>query len=61
MSPRKEVENPIEDDYDNDPSTFRGKLIPEESDFSDYDVDPSFRGKQDQGEVKETAFRELLE
>ena len=61
LSPRKEVENPIEDDYDNDPSTFRGKLIPEESDFSDYDVDPSFRGKQDQGEVKETAFRELLE
>ena len=61
LSLKKEVENPTEDDYDNDPSTFRGKLLPEESDFSDYDVDPSFRGKQDQGELKDTAFRELLE
>merc|ERR1712073_175569 len=61
LSLKKEVENPIEDDYDNDPSTFRGKSLPEESDFSDYDVDPSFRGKQDQGELKDTAFRELLE
>merc|ERR1712113_979986 len=56
LSLKKEVENPTEDDYDNDPSTFRGKSLPEESDFSDYDVDPSFRGKQDQGELRTLHF-----